>query len=78
MTRYGRPPKCKKVRHTASRDLPLGSNPASSSALFKFSKSAEQRCLNLRGAEMIAKVITGVQFKNGVEVRTDMRQEIAD
>ena len=27
--------------------------------------------------EMIAKVITGVQFKNGVEVQKDVRQEIA-
>jgi hypothetical protein len=33
--------------------------------------------LKLRGAEMIAKVITGVQFKNGVEVQKNVRQEIA-
>ena len=45
--------------------------------MFKLSKSAEQRWLKLRGAEMIAKVIAGVQFKNGVEVRKDIHQGIA-
>jgi hypothetical protein len=45
--------------------------------VFKLAKSAEQRWLQLRGAELIAKVITGVQFKNGVEVQQKARQEIA-
>ena len=31
----------------------------------------------LHGAEMIAKVITGIQFKNGVEVQKKDRQKIA-
>ncbi|MEJ7668077.1 MAG: hypothetical protein WKH97_04945 [Casimicrobiaceae bacterium] len=47
------------------------------STVFKLAKSAEQRWLKLRGAEMIAKVITGVQYKNGVEVQQNVRQEIA-
>ena len=44
---------------------------------FKLAQSAEQRRQKLRGAEMIAKVITGVQFKNGVEVPKKDRQKIA-
>jgi putative transposase len=45
--------------------------------VFKLAKGAEQRWLKLRGAELIAKVITGVQFKNGIEVQQNARQEIA-
>lgn len=30
-----------------------------------------------RGSELIAKVITGVQFKNGVEVSNQSRQKVA-
>ena len=36
-----------------------------------------QQSQKWRGAEMIAKVITGVQFRNGVEVPKKDRQEIA-
>ena len=34
--------------------------------VFKLAKSAEQRWLKLRGAELIAEIIRGVQFNNGV------------
>ncbi len=47
------------------------------STVFKLAQSAEQRWQKLRGAEMIAKVITGVQFRNGVEVPKKNRQKIA-
>lgn len=36
------------------------------SMVFKLTISAEQRWLKLRGAELIAEVIQGIQFKNGV------------
>ena len=36
------------------------------SMVFKLVLSAEQRWLKLRGAELIAEVIQGIQFKNGV------------
>jgi putative transposase len=47
------------------------------SMVFKLAKSAEGRWLKLRGAELIAKVITGVPFKDGVEVPKENPQEIA-
>ncbi len=40
-------------------------------------KSAEGRWLKLRGTGLIAKLLQGVQYKNGVEVQKENRQEIA-
>ena len=34
--------------------------------VFKLTMSVEQRWLKLRGAELVAEVIQGVRFKNGV------------
>jgi hypothetical protein len=45
--------------------------------VFKLAQSAELRWRTLRGAEMLGKVITGVQFQNGVEVPKKDRQKIA-
>ena len=45
--------------------------------VFKLAKSAEQRWLLLRGSELIAKVIAGVQFKNGVITEIENHQRIA-
>ena len=47
------------------------------SMVFKLVKSAEGRWRALRGSELIAKVITGVQFKNGVEMPNQGRQKVA-
>jgi putative transposase len=47
------------------------------SMVFKLARSAEGRWLRLRGTELIAKLIQDVQFKNGVEVQKESRQEIA-
>jgi putative transposase len=47
------------------------------SMVFKLVKSAEGRWRALRGSEMIAKVITGVQFKDGIEMRNQVRQKAA-
>jgi hypothetical protein len=44
--------------------------------VFKLAKSAEHRWLLLRGSELIAKVIAGIQFKNGV-ISTENHQRIA-
>ena len=54
-----------------------GSRASILSTVFKLAQSAEQRWQKLHGAEMIAKVITGVQFSNGVEVPKKDRQQIA-
>jgi putative transposase len=65
------------VRLRTAKTRGCGSRASILSTVFKLSKSAEQRWLKLRGAQMIAKVITGVQFKNGIEVQQAVRQEIA-
>jgi putative transposase len=65
------------VRLRTAKTRGCGSRASILSMVFKLSKSAEQRWLKLRGAEMIAKVITGVQFKNGIEVQQAVRQEVA-
>jgi transposase-like protein len=65
------------VRLRTAKSRGCGSRASILSTVFKLSLSAEQRWLKLRGAELIAKVITGVQFKNGVEVQPKARQEIA-
>ena len=47
------------------------------SMVFKLVKSAEHRWLLLRGSELIAKVIAGIQFKNGVITKAENHQRIA-
>ena len=65
------------VRLRTVKSRGCGSRASILSTVFKLAQSAEQRWQKLRGAEMIAKVITGVQFKNGVEVPKKDRQKIA-
>jgi putative transposase len=47
------------------------------SMVFKLAKSAEHRWLLLRKSALIAKVIAGVQFKNGVITETENHQRVA-
>ena len=47
------------------------------SMVFKLAKSAEGHWVKLCGTAQIAKLMQGVLFKNGVEVRKESRQEIA-
>ncbi len=65
------------VRLRTVKSRGCGSRASILSTVFKLAQSAEQRWQKLRGAEMIAKVITGVQFSNGVEVPKKNRQKIA-
>jgi len=65
------------VRLRTVKSRGCGSRATILSTVFKLTQSAEQRWQKLRGAEMIAKVITGVQFRNGVEVQKKDRQKIA-
>ena len=65
------------VRLRTVKSRGCGSRASILSTVFKLAQSAEQRWQKLRGAEMIAKVITGVQFRNGVEVPKKDRQKIA-
>jgi transposase-like protein len=65
------------VRLRTAKSRGCGSRASILSTVFKLAQSAELRWRTLRGAEMIAKVITGVQFRNGVEVLRKDRQKIA-
>jgi len=65
------------VRLRTVKSRGCGSRASILSTVFKLAQSAEQRWQKLHGAEMIAKVITGVQFRNGVEVPNKDRQKIA-
>lgn len=65
------------VRLRTVKSRGCGSRASILSTVFKLAQSAEQRWQKLRGAEMIAKVIIGVQFRNGVEVLKKDRQKIA-
>jgi len=65
------------VRLRTAKSRGCGSRATILSTVFKLAQSAELRWRTLRGAEMLGKVITGVQFKNGVEVPKKDRQKIA-
>ncbi len=39
--------------------------------MFKLGQCAEKKWRRLRGFDTLAKVITGIQFKDGIEVITD-------
>ncbi len=65
------------MRLRTAKTRGCGSRASVLSMVFKLSKSAEQRWLKLRGAQMIAKIITGVRFKDGIEVKGSDRQRVA-
>jgi putative transposase len=65
------------VRLRTAKSRGCGSRASILSTVFKLAQSAEQRWQKLRGVAMIAKIITGVQFRNGVEVQKKDRQKIA-
>ena len=65
------------VRLRTAKTRGCVSRPGILSMVFKLVKSAEGRWRALRGSELIAKVITGVQFKNGIEVQKKDHQKIA-
>ena len=65
------------VRLRTAKSRGCGSRATILSTVFKLAQSAELRWRTLRGAEMFGKVITGVQFKNGIEVPKKDRQKIA-
>ena len=58
-------------------DTRLRLPPTILSMVFKLARSAEQRWQLLLGAELIARVIAGVQFKNDVITETENYQRVA-
>jgi putative transposase len=65
------------VRLRTAKTRGCGSREGILSMVFKLAKSAETRWHVLRGSALIAKIITGVTFNNGVEVQSTDHQKIA-
>ena len=65
------------VRLRTAKTRGCGSRAGILSMVFKLALSAQNRWRALRGSELIAKVITGIQFKDGVEVQKKDHQKIA-
>jgi transposase-like protein len=57
------------VRHRTRQTKGCGSRLATLSMVFKLSLEAEKRWRKLNGSELIAKVISGVRFQDGLELK---------
>lgn len=61
------------IRHRTDRTKGCLTRAGMLSMMFKLSMSAEHGWRKLRGFEWLAKVIRGVKFRDGIEVRTEKR-----
>ena len=59
------------IRHRTKRSKGCLSRDGMLHMMFKLGQCAEKRWRRLRGFDYLAKVVTGIQFKDGVEVTTD-------
>ena len=59
------------IRHRTRRSKGCLSREGMLHMMFKLGQCAEKKWRRLRGFEYLAKVVTGIQFKDGVEVTTD-------
>ena len=58
------------IRHRTKRSKGCLSRDGMLHMMFKLSQCAEQNWRRLRGFDYLAKVITGIEFKDGIEVNT--------
>lgn len=65
------------VRLRTERTKNCGSRDTTLSMAFKLIESAQKRWRRLRGYKMLADVITGVKFTNGIKQKTDQKQKAA-
>ncbi len=65
------------VRLRTTKTRGCGSRAGILSMVFKLALSAQNRWRALRGSELMAKIITGIQFKDGVEMPKKDHQKIA-
>lgn len=65
------------VRLRTERTKNCGSRDTTLSMAFKLIESAQKRWRKLRGYKMLADVITGVKFINGIKQKTDQKQKAA-
>ncbi len=56
------------VRHRSEQTKGCGSRQATLSMVYKLGNSAQKHWRNLRGHQLIAKIVQGVKFKDGEEV----------
>lgn len=59
------------IRHRTKRSKGCLNREGMLHMMFKLSQCAEKRWIKLRGFNYLAKVITGVSFKDGIEVKTE-------
>lgn len=65
------------VRLRSNKAKNCGSRTTTLTMVFKLMQSAQKRWNKLRGFTLLADVITGVQFKNGIKVELDQQQSVA-
>ena len=61
------------IRHRTKRSKGCLTRDGMLQMMFKLGMCAEKNWIRLRGFDYLAKVITGIQFKDGIEVQTDDR-----
>ena len=59
------------IRHRTKRSKGCLSRDGVLHMMFKLGQCAEKKWRRLRGFDYLAKVVTGIEFKDGVEVTTD-------
>ena len=61
------------IRHRTKRSKGCLSRDGMLHMMFKLGQCAEKKWRRLRGFGFLAKVVTGVKFKDGIEVTTDQQ-----
>jgi putative transposase len=58
------------IRHRSEQTKGCGSTKATLAMVFQLAREAEKHWRKLRGYELIGKILEGVKFKDGEEVKT--------
>ncbi len=65
------------IRHRSDRTKGCLTRSSMLAMIFKLGMSTQQHWRRLRGFEWLAKVIRGVKFRDGIEVRPDRRTSLS-
>ena len=65
------------IRHRTRQTKGCGSRLATLTMVFKLATAAQKRWRRLRGYQLIEKIIKGVKFKDGVEVKEIDQEKVA-
>lgn len=66
------------VRLRTHKVKSCGSRTTTLMMVFKLAESAEKSCYRLKGFKLLADVITGVKFKDGIRVTQDQTEEVKE